>query len=59
MKKILLFIALLPLMVFSQIGSIAPTGNQYERVGENMIRYKETNEYAMVIDDDVRIPLGK
>ena len=59
MKNILLFIAFLPFMVFAQIGTITPTGNQYERVGENMIHYKATNRYALVIDDDVRLPLGE
>ena len=59
MKNILLFIAFLPLMAFAQIGTITPTGNQYERVGENMIHYKATNGYALVIDDDVRLSLGE
>ena len=45
-------------MAFAQIRTITPTGNQYERVGENMIHYKATNEYALVIDDDVRLMLG-
>ena len=59
MKKILLFIALLPFIAFAQIGTITPTGNQYEPIGKNMIRYKATNEYELVINDDVRIPLGE
>ena len=46
-------------MAFAQIGTITPTGNQYEPISKNMIRYKATNEYALVIDDDARIPLGE
>jgi hypothetical protein len=59
MRKILLFIAILPMMAYAQIGNITPTGNQYERVSENIIHYKATNGYALVIDDDMRLPLGE
>ena len=59
MKKILLFLSMIPLLSSAQIESITPTGKQYEFIGECMIRYKYTNEYALVIEDNAQVSLGE
>ena len=49
MKKILLFLAILPSILFAQIGQIQTTGKQYENVGRHMIRYIATNQYELLM----------
>ena len=58
MKKILLFLCCLPMLVAAQIGSIHPAGMQFERASKCMIRYTATNEYALVLCDNVKLQLG-
>lgn len=65
MKKTLLFLAMLPSVLFAQIGPIQITGKQYEHVGRHMIRYVATNQYEFIIksnnqyeDKTVRLSLG-
>jgi hypothetical protein len=65
MKKILLFVSIMPSIIFAQIGSIQTEGKQFEHVGHYMVRYVATNQYELLIQSDnhyedkiVRLSLG-
>lgn len=61
MKKTFLFAALLPAILFAQIGPIQTTGENYHRVGTHMLNYPRTNRYVLLLSDgteEVRLNLG-
>lgn len=52
MKKILLFAALLPAILFAQIGPIQPTGELTESAGHHLLRYKDSDRYELIMRSD-------
>lgn len=52
MKKILLFIAMLPLLACAQIGQIQTEETPYELIGTIVLREKATNLYYLYVHSD-------